>query len=488
MPRYEVTTDQGVFEVELDRAPTDFGELKRLIEQKLAGPVRRTPSVGFADQLPEPAALAPQAPEIPEGAGLADPRLFSQAQGPQAPSLVRRGAEAVGQAVAPSVLPAVGAGLGAATGFPAGLVAAPMGAMAGEVANRALGITTGDLDETAMQVGLTGAATAAIPAGAGGAARAAVGAAKASRPGRLVAQELAVEEAKGLPGRLAIPSAADDLFALARQQNPTISVEPFRAALADFRGRQAITAKAGQQTGPLRLAQQIEALASPRSAHEVTSAAEAAARQGLQSLPPVPKGHVRLYRAERPSGVGPEGADTFAVADQPGLFFSDRPSDAIAFARMIEGESRVAYLDLPVDQATRFKTRPTTAVQGVIPEWVLPEDVAAARTVVPGTVRPTPEEVTFRAEVEARRAADLRASRGQSATPRPHDPMRGGQIPLQTVFENTKAAGRLLRQVPPSAWGRGRPPSGASAVPMRSWPCGAQGCLGSPGRPPPRSC
>lgn len=215
-------------------------------------------------------AQAPTAPagpvmaaDLPEHAGLADPRF--RGRGPHK-TLAGEAARTAVQVGGPSVLPAAGAAVGAMAPFPVNLMAAPAGAMLGEVGNRVAGITGGDLDETALRVGMAGASTAAVPPGVGVAGKAGASAATGTRAGRFLGQELAVAKAEAIPGaRVAIPTPADDLFALARQTNPQVEIAPFTQALGDFRHRQGLRVASGQQAGPLRMADEIEALVQTRA-------------------------------------------------------------------------------------------------------------------------------------------------------------------------------------------------------------------------------
>ncbi|MBI3937146.1 MAG: hypothetical protein HY323_09230 [Betaproteobacteria bacterium] len=142
--KYQVETNQGTFEVELDRPPKDAAELRGAVERALAGRAATGEAASFnLSEMPIPGVMLTPG----ELAG-------------------------VGRVVKPMILPTAGAVAGGLAGgvtapFTGGVVN-PMtlgaaGAMGGEALNQALGIT----EKSLMQIGVTGA----VPMPARGAAR-----------------------------------------------------------------------------------------------------------------------------------------------------------------------------------------------------------------------------------------------------------------------------------------------------------------------------
>jgi hypothetical protein len=113
----------------------------------------------------------------------------------------------------------------------------------------------------------------------------------------------------------------------------------------------------------------------------VTHADTIAASQGL---PPLEKGHVRLFRAEGPGGRGPEGKDLFG--DRPGMFFGTREgSSSYAQQFSLDNiEAKITYLDVPAEDAAQYKVTPKKMGDLLTPggEWIIPPDVAARRRVI----------------------------------------------------------------------------------------------------------
>ncbi len=184
MPKYDVVTDQGTFEITLDRPPASPEELRSLAEEALSGPSQATRTA------PEPgrpsAFQAAVEPFRRVGAGLIE-MPFSIGRGlAQIPQidwldvlrhpgqLVEAGTE-TGKALAPAILPTAGAIIGSAVG-PAGTVA---GGVGGEFLNQAIKQLWTGQPETPLEVLTSGAtmgvgtlAGAATPQGLRQAARA----------------------------------------------------------------------------------------------------------------------------------------------------------------------------------------------------------------------------------------------------------------------------------------------------------------------------
>ncbi|MGH3443604.1 MAG: hypothetical protein ACRDUY_16470, partial [Nitriliruptorales bacterium] len=97
---------------------------------------------------------------------------------------------------------------------------------------------------------------------------------------------------------------------------------------------------------------------------------------GALDEPPVPKGHVRLYRGSYGRQVAVDLPEQ--VAARRGRYFTSDREKALAYARQGGGEPRLKYVDVPADDVEDFRDaiRAFTDPQGGRDEFVVSADVA----------------------------------------------------------------------------------------------------------------
>jgi len=237
--KYRVETNQGTFEVELNRPPRDAGELRDAVEGVLRS--------GKAPKLVEGTVGEPQEPVEVRGLSSVGPlqeqmRRLGRVRLTPFGGTLGEGVETA-KSVAPMVLPvaggAVGGAVGAATLGPGGIpLGAAVGGAAGEGANQLIGLTEPSPEAIALNV-------AAPVAGAAASRSLAAGGRFAARhfPGAGAAlHDIARTQLERLTTIFGPQQSSDDLYALLAHFNPRVQMPTFMSQTDELLTREQIAA------------------------------------------------------------------------------------------------------------------------------------------------------------------------------------------------------------------------------------------------------